>query len=56
MDDKSSSSSKKKKDTQSYWEAIVSNRDTASSLLSEGTTGQNLFEKMAFALFSFGAF
>ncbi|KAL7459858.1 hypothetical protein ACHAWC_011864 [Mediolabrus comicus] len=45
MDDKSSS--KKKKDTQSYWEAIVSNRDTANSLLSDGTTGQNLFEKMA---------
>ena len=41
------SSSKKKKDAQSYWEAIVSNRDTANSLLSDGTTGQNLFEKMA---------
>ena len=46
-DDDKPSSSKKKKDTQSYWEAIVSNRDTANSLLSDGTTGQNLFEKMA---------
>ena len=47
MDDDDKSSSKKKKDAQSYWEAIVSNRDKANSLLSDGTIGQNLFEKMA---------
>eukprot|EP00984_Skeletonema_dohrnii_P020098 scaffold9709_cov126-Skeletonema_dohrnii-CCMP3373.AAC.9 len=36
------------KQTQSYWEAIVSNRSHAKSLQSDGTTsGHNLFEKMA---------